>query len=667
MQGSATSLPTGTGKPTPATPFLPRRLPVETGLAVLLGVLAAFSGPPALQGIGPALAGLLLTLPVLWLERALLAEVAAALKKRTLPPMLPAVLGAVACLCYGLYTLCRVGMGGSGSGWGLCWFTACGLLVAAGWGQWGFAALARCAAPPDAQNLAQNTEQNFEQISEQISGQNSEQAPEQNAEQNSAQPGEATPLTAQANRFAAQLTRAALVVALLVFVAAVAAGAGVGVATSRAVAVLAIACPLALLLAAPLATAAARSAGVAGGARFKNAAALVALAATTDLLVAPEGALTAGEPHVVGVIGTRKVPAKFLLGLAAGLEAPPESAAEGGGHNVFARAVLARAAEEGVAIRPLAGLATHPGGRTGTVAGKVVAGGDANFIATQCPLPAELLDATTAMAAQGATAYYFSLDRHAAGAICISDVVKPASKPAIAALGALGLQVALVAPAAAHETTAHIANLVGLGENGTADADRAAALASAGTTALAAAPAHGWLPMPATPALKIAVGLLPGDALPGAEDALPGAEAAQFAQEAGLVLPRGDLADLPYAITLARHTLAALRHSWRVIAACQLLLLVVAGLALTPVAAALLGWLAGLWVCHRLVNTLRNFKTSDMAPNSQDSQNGQHGQNGPDTKSGPDTTSTPDAKSGPDSLTSPDGPIGPGSAATFAL
>lgn len=73
-----------------------------------------------------------------------------------------------------------------------------------------------------------------------------------------------------------------------------------------------------------------------------------------------------------------------------------------------------------------------------------MAGGSAEFIAAQCELTPDLQQAGEQLAADGIAPLYFSLDGHAAGLIGVADAVKPASKAAIDALKALGLDVILL-------------------------------------------------------------------------------------------------------------------------------------------------------------------------------------------------------------------------------
>ena len=111
----------------------------------------------------------------------------------------------------------------------------------------------------------------------------------------------------------------------------------------------------------------------------------------------------------------------------------------------LARAVMRQAAAENIKLSAVKDVTILDGqGLTGKMAGKVMAGGSAEFIATQCELTPDLQQAGEQLAADGIAPLYFSLDGHAAGLIGVADAVKPASKAALDALKALGLDVILL-------------------------------------------------------------------------------------------------------------------------------------------------------------------------------------------------------------------------------
>ena len=75
--------------------------------------------------------------------------------------------------------------------------------------------------------------------------------------------------------------------------------------------------------------------GAKHGILFKTAASLETTGYTDTVLLDKTGTITTGEPSVVQIVGTRRVPEKFLLSMAAGLELQSE--------HPLARAILQRA------------------------------------------------------------------------------------------------------------------------------------------------------------------------------------------------------------------------------------------------------------------------------------------------------------------------------------
>lgn len=351
------------------------------------------------------------------------------------------------------------------------------------------------------------------------------------------------PLTQTADRLGRVFVPGVIALATVTFVVWLLLGQTLPFALARAISVLLIGCPCALGLAAPVAVLVGSGVGARRGILFKTAASLVSTGRTHTLLLDKTGTITTGAPTVTEVIGTRKVPAKFLLGMAAGLEAQSE--------DPLAHAVLQKAQAEGITVRPLPGCTAGPGqGLQGRLAGKVMAGGSAEFIAAHCALTPDLAEAGARLEEAGVTPLYFSLDGHPAGLIGISEDIKPTSKAAIAQLQALGLQVVLLtgdAPAAAR----HLGRLVGLTETqvlaGVPDAgkaDEVRRLQAQGCVAMVGDGVH------AAPALALAdTGIALG----------AGGDLAQCA--ADVVLLRSDLTDVPAAVRLSRAVAQTIRQN----------------------------------------------------------------------------------------------------------
>ena len=305
-------------------------------------------------------------------------------------------------------------------------------------------------------------------------------------------------------------------------------------ALARGISVLVISCPCALGLATPVAIMVGSGVGAKNGILFKTAASLETTGYTDTVLLDKTGTVTTGEPSVVKIVGTGNVPEKFLLSLAAGLELRSE--------HPLARAILERADKDKLSYTTVADFEAVPGkGLQGKVAGKVIAGGNANFIREHCELPDDLTQAGDAMSADGITPLYFSLAGKAAGVIGVADVVKKTSKSAIDQMKALGLKVVLLTGDNA-ATARHIGATIGL------DADHViAGVLPAGKEAeVRALQAQGRVAM-------VGDGINDAPALTRAETGIAiGAGADVALDAADVVLVRSDLADVPAAVRLSR-------------------------------------------------------------------------------------------------------------------
>lgn len=245
------------------------------------------------------------------------------------------------------------------------------------------------------------------------------------------------PLSSLADKVRSVFVPAVIGIACVVLIIWLLLGQSFAFALARAISVLAVSSPCVLALAASAAIMSGASVGAKHGIVFKTAASLQSIGTLHTAVLDKAGTITNGEPEVVTIVGTRSVPAKFLLGMAAGLESQSQ--------DPLARAVMRKAAAENIKLSAVKDITILDGqGLTGKMAGKVMAGGSAEFIAAQCELTPDLQQAGEQLAADGIAPLYFSLDGHAAGLIGVADAVKPASKAAIDALKALGLDVILL-------------------------------------------------------------------------------------------------------------------------------------------------------------------------------------------------------------------------------
>ena len=342
------------------------------------------------------------------------------------------------------------------------------------------------------------------------------------------------PLAKTADRVSGIFVPTVICIAAATFVIWLLLGQTFTFALARGISVLVISCPCALGLATPVAIMVGSGVGAKNGILFKTAASLETTGYTDAVLLDKTGTVTTGEPNVVKIFGTRNVPEKFLLSMAAGLELRSE--------HPLARAILQRAEKDHLSYATVTDFEAVPGkGLRGKVAGKVIAGGNADFIRETCALPDDLQQAGDEMSADGITPLYFSLAGKAAGVIGVSDVVKESSAAAIAQMQTLGLQVVMLTGDNA-ATARHIGAAVGL------DADHViAGVLPAGKEAeVRALQKQGRVAM-------VGDGINDAPALTRAETGIAiGAGADVALDAADVVLVRSDLADVPAAVRLSR-------------------------------------------------------------------------------------------------------------------
>lgn len=342
------------------------------------------------------------------------------------------------------------------------------------------------------------------------------------------------PLAKTADKVSGIFVPAVTCIALLTFVIWLLLGQTFTYALARGISVLVISCPCALGLATPVAIMVGSGVGAKNGILFKTAASLETTGYTDAVLLDKTGTITTGEPSVVKIVGTRNVPAKFLLSMAAGLELRSE--------HPLARAILKEAEKDKLSYATVADFEAVPGkGLQGKVAGKVIAGGNADFIRETCELTSDLERAGEEMSRDGVTPLYFSLAGKPAGVIGVSDVVKQTSAEAISQMKALGLQVVLLTGDNA-AAAKHIGVMVGLDE----DHVIAGVLPAGKEAEVRRLQAAGRVAM-------VGDGINDAPALTRAETGIAiGAGADVALDAADVVLVRSDLADVPAAVRLSR-------------------------------------------------------------------------------------------------------------------
>ena len=204
-----------------------------------------------------------------------------------------------------------------------------------------------------------------------------------------------------------------------------------------AVAVLIIACPCALGLATPMSIMVGVGRGAQSGVLIKNAEALERMEKVDTLVVDKTGTLTLGKPGVTRIIAADGFAEADVLRLAASVERASE--------HPIATAIVRAAAERALALSAVTDFDSPTGkGALGTVDGKKVVLGNANFLAERAIDVKALAASADQLRQDGATAIFAGIDGRVAGVLAIADPVKPTTSEALAGLKAAGVHVVML-------------------------------------------------------------------------------------------------------------------------------------------------------------------------------------------------------------------------------
>jgi heavy metal translocating P-type ATPase len=196
---------------------------------------------------------------------------------------------------------------------------------------------------------------------------------------------------------------------------------------ARAVAVLVVATPCPLILAAPVALVSGLSAAARRGVVVKSGGVLERLAQCTTLVLDKTGTLTAGQPELAGVTPAGSgLAAADILTLAASLD-------QVSGH-VLAAAIVRAAAERGCRLIQPAGVTEVPGqGIAGTVGGHAVRLGRAGWTGAGESEP-WVKSARRAARLDGALTVFVAVDGRPAGVLLLEDQIRPDARQTIRAV-----------------------------------------------------------------------------------------------------------------------------------------------------------------------------------------------------------------------------------------
>ncbi|MEN6452351.1 MAG: heavy metal translocating P-type ATPase, partial [Thermoguttaceae bacterium] len=187
----------------------------------------------------------------------------------------------------------------------------------------------------------------------------------------------------------------------------------------NAVAVLIIACPCALGLATPMAIVVGVGRGAKEGILIRDAATLDRLAVAEMLLVDKTGTLTEGKPLLTESIAFGAHSASDLLRLAASVEQNSE--------HPLGRAIVAGAKQRGVELSPVEEFDSVTGsGVRGIVEGRAILAGRRDYLERNgVAFDAASIAAIDDLQLRGGAVILVAIDDQIAGALAVSDAVKP--------------------------------------------------------------------------------------------------------------------------------------------------------------------------------------------------------------------------------------------------
>lgn len=222
----------------------------------------------------------------------------------------------------------------------------------------------------------------------------------------------------------------------------------------RAVAVLVVATPCPLLLAAPIAYISGLSRATRAGVVIKGGGALERLAAARVVLFDKTGTLTRGRPDVVEIVpGTDDFDADELLRLAASLDQMSP--------HVLATAIVSAATARGMTLEiPQHVTEEHGYGLSGMVANQKVALGKRSWIVPE-PAPDWVRRVRRRASLDGALTVFVAIDGKPAGALLLEDVIRPDAPRMIQGLRDAGIRRVVLVTGDRADTAQAVGRIVG--------------------------------------------------------------------------------------------------------------------------------------------------------------------------------------------------------------
>ncbi len=225
---------------------------------------------------------------------------------------------------------------------------------------------------------------------------------------------------------------------------------------ARAVAVLVVATPCPLILAAPVALVSGLSAAARRGVVVKNGGVLERLAQCRTLLLDKTGTLTAGQPAVTSIVPAGWLPPGEILRLAASLD-------QVSGHVLAGAVVRAAAKRDGRLVLPDDAAEVAGQGISGTVAGHHVVLGRAEWAGVSGTSP-WVKTVRRRARLDGVLTVFVAVDHRPAGALLLEDRIRPDARATIRALRRGGIQRIVLATGDRAEVADAVGAMTGVDE-----------------------------------------------------------------------------------------------------------------------------------------------------------------------------------------------------------
>ncbi|MFC8513235.1 heavy metal translocating P-type ATPase [Streptomyces sp. NPDC057257] len=302
---------------------------------------------------------------------------------------------------------------------------------------------------------------------------------------------ESAPVVRLADRYAAWFLPLSLAVAALAWLAS---GSAV-----RAVAVLVVATPCPLLLAAPVAVVSGLSRASRLGAVIRDGGALENLGRARTLLLDKTGTLTGGRPRVLDVIAAPRWQPTQVLRLAASLDQYSP--------HVLARAVVDAAHERGLRLSVPSDVSEEPGrGAAGTVAGRRMTIGR---LPEDVRLPDWARSVDNRALLDGAAVAWLGVDGSPVGAVLLWDPPRPDAPRTLRRLRGAGIERLVMLTGDRAEPAREVGAVLGLDDvrAGLTPADKVAAVRTERERAVTVMVGDGVNDAPALAAADIGVAM----------------------------------------------------------------------------------------------------------------------------------------------------------------